>query len=80
LRYDLACARSLASAAADGKPDQAEQRRLAELALQDLAAAFADGYRNTPWMHRDPCFDSLRERDDFKKLLRELEDANRASR
>ena len=50
-----------------------EQRRHADKAIQALREAAAQGYRNVPWMKRDPCLDPLRQRPDFQQFLKELE-------
>ena len=41
--------------------------------MQWLTLACAAGYRDAAHMKRDPDLDPLREREDFKKLIAELE-------
>ena len=52
-----------------------EAERYAAAAVKTLGQAVAAGYRNLPWMKRDPDLDPLRSRDDFKGLVNELERA-----
>jgi hypothetical protein len=83
-RYDLACAYALASSAAeqDIKLAPAERDRLvndhAQRTLQYLRQAAANGYFNDvakrELIKKDKDLDSLRQRDDFKKLLADIEE------
>lgn len=77
--YDLACVCSLASAAV--KPamsgEKAEADKLKEQyqlrALELLRQAIAKGFKDVAHVKRDPDLDALRQREDFKKLIAELE-------
>src|SRR5262249_18512775 len=81
--YNLACAYSLASAAAgkDGKLPEGDRTRLAEeravLAVESLRKCHAAGYladpRNLENMKHDTDLGPLRSRADFKKLAAEIE-------
>jgi tetratricopeptide (TPR) repeat protein len=83
LGYNLACLWSLCSAAVgrDEKLPGAERTRLAgEYAARALVlltrAREAGLFKNPSWvaqLKKDPDLDALRQRDDFKKLLAELE-------
>ena len=44
-----------------------------ELAVADLRQAFARGYQDLEGIKKDDRFTQLRNRDDFKKLLEEVE-------
>ena len=73
--YDVACGYALCSAAAlgDAKLAEAERRRLsdqyASSAVAALRQAIAKGFRNLEHMKKDSDLDSLRDRDEYKKLL-----------
>jgi serine/threonine protein kinase/tetratricopeptide (TPR) repeat protein len=77
--YDLACAYSQASAAAerDSKLAPEEKARLnaryANRAMEFLQRAVADGYRYPQMLKTDPDVEPLRTREDFQKLLADLE-------
>jgi tetratricopeptide (TPR) repeat protein len=77
--YDLACAFSQASAAAerDNKPPPEERARLkaryANRAMEFLQRAVTEGYRYPEMLRTDPDVESLRPREDFQKLLANLE-------
>jgi hypothetical protein len=45
----------------------------ADRAMATLKAAVAKGYKNLAQMKKDTDLDPLRQRDDFKKLMAELE-------
>jgi len=49
-----------------------ETRVAADQAMAVLDKAVAGGFRNLDQISKDPDFDSLRPRDDFKKLLERL--------
>jgi hypothetical protein len=75
--YDAACAYALCAGAAKqakspvtGAPGP---EKLAEEAMALLKQAVAKGYKNAAHMKQDKDLDSLRDREDFKKLLAELE-------
>jgi tetratricopeptide (TPR) repeat protein len=77
--YDLACLCSRSSAAA-GRDDRlcaANRARLkahhAERAMDFLKKAVAMGHRKPAVMRTDSDLDALRDRDDFRKLLADLE-------
>jgi serine/threonine protein kinase/tetratricopeptide (TPR) repeat protein len=75
--YDRACIRSLSSelvkwGGADSAADD-RSRRLADRAMDALRQAVAGGYSDLVWIEKDTDLDPLRARDDFKKLIAELE-------
>ena len=75
--YDAACTYSLCvplTATADGK----ERRAIRAVAL--LRQAFAKGYKDAAHMMTDTDLDALRGREDFKKLLAEMETAGGAKK
>jgi hypothetical protein len=86
--YDAACLYALCAAAADRDrpsppaplPQRGERgekkKQLADEAMKLLQQAVAKGYNNATHMARDRDLDALRQRDDFKKLLAELEAKN----
>lgn len=86
--YDLACVYALASSHVrkDTALPQDQRERLAEKsavqAIQLLKKTHTTGYfknpRNREHLKKDPDLDSLRMRDEFKKLLAELEGENEA--
>ena len=59
--------------------ERTEAERYAAAAVKTLSQAVAAGYRNLPWIQRDPDLDPLRSRDDFKGLVSELERAQAIS-
>jgi serine/threonine protein kinase len=65
---DFACVYAVAAGRAESGYDKHSDR-----AMQFLRRAVAGGYRNTTRLRTDPNLEPLRERDDFKKLLAELE-------
>jgi tetratricopeptide (TPR) repeat protein len=77
--YEAACNRSVCAAAilADTNTPAADAPRLAkeqaDLAMAWLRKTIAAGYRNVLLVKHDTNLDALREREDFKKLLTELE-------
>jgi serine/threonine-protein kinase len=77
--YDLACVFALSSAAAgkDPKLAEAERSRLADdnanKAMAALRQAVQNGYKDAAHIQTDTDLDVLRHRDDFKKLLAELQ-------
>ena len=83
--YDLACHFSLSSAAAgrDETLSTADRARLkakhAERAMEFLEKAVAMGYRHPAAMSADPDLEPLRDRDDFRKLLADLETEQKGS-
>ena len=70
--YDLACLLALASASVKNDAELAD--RYGERAVELLRRAFAKGYTDVKHMKQDSDLDSLRTRDDYKKLLKELEE------
>jgi hypothetical protein len=86
--YDLACIFSLSSTAARQdprlSPTEQDQRveQYARRAVELLARAGAIGYFQEParveHLKEDKDLDSLRDREDFKKLLAELKDRTKA--
>jgi serine/threonine protein kinase/tetratricopeptide (TPR) repeat protein len=77
--YNVACAFSLASAAADHdtKLSSTDRSRLkaryADRAIDCLRQAIAEGWRNPSVIKKDRDFDPIRAREDFQKLLADLE-------
>lgn len=77
--YDAACmlARCVPIVAQSDTPDaakrQAETQFYADQAMTMLRDAIAKGYRNLKHMKEDPELNVLREREDFKTLLAELQ-------
>ena len=77
--YNVACIYSNASAAAgrDSKLSPAERARLetryADQAMTSLRRAIAQGYGRPDAIKKDADLDPLRTRDDFRKLIAELE-------
>ncbi len=81
--YDLACVYSLSNAAAVSdqrlRPDERERAatgyaaEAVRLLGKSLSAGFSDSPARRAHVPNDPHLDSLRERDDFRKLLEELE-------
>jgi tetratricopeptide (TPR) repeat protein len=69
--YHIACIFSLASAAA--KDDAKLSNQYALRALDLLREAVKKGFKDVAHMKKDPDLDPLRNRDDFKKLLAQLE-------
>jgi serine/threonine protein kinase/tetratricopeptide (TPR) repeat protein len=66
--YDFACVYAVASGkVADKKQEYADR------AMELLQKAVKSGYKDAARMKKDPDLDFLREREDFKKLLAELE-------
>ena len=81
--YNIACVFAVSSAAAanDGKLAPADRTRLkaqyADRAVDFLRQAVAEGYQNAPSIKGDPDLASLRSREDFQKLGREVERKSR---
>jgi tetratricopeptide (TPR) repeat protein len=77
--YDAACAFALCSSAAgkDTKLTEADRtkkaREHADQAMDLLRQAVEKGYKDADHMKQDTDLDALRQRDDFKKLLADLE-------
>ena len=77
--YDAACLRAVCASAIleDPKTPTADAARLAreqaDLAMAWLHKAVAAGYSDVAHMKRDKDLDALREREDFKKLISELQ-------
>jgi hypothetical protein len=66
--YDLACVYAVASSKmADRKQEYADR------AMELLGKAVTAGWKDAPHMVRDTDLDALRDREDFKKLLTELQ-------
>jgi serine/threonine-protein kinase len=72
--YNAACGYALCVPRAD-KPEQ--QEKYAAHAVELLRRAVARGYKDAAEMSKDTDLDALRKRDDFKKLLAELEAPDR---
>jgi serine/threonine protein kinase len=74
--YDAACYRAVTAAVlrAGGKPSEATQADAeADQAIAWLKKAVAAGYKNAAKMKQDKDLNSLSDREDFRKLLAELE-------
>jgi tetratricopeptide (TPR) repeat protein len=72
--YNVACVYALASKSTKANPISPElQAKYAERAVALLRQAVAKGYRNAHEMKNDDDLKSLRPRDDFQKLLREIQ-------
>jgi hypothetical protein len=56
-------------------PQTAIEQGDAPRAVELLRKAVAKGYKDAAHMKKNPAFDALRQRDDFKKLLADLEAA-----
>jgi hypothetical protein len=81
--YDAACAYALCAGAAKKPspasplPQGARGDKLGDEAMALLKQAVAKGYQNAAHMKQDKDLDALRDREDFKKLLAELEAGSR---
>ncbi len=53
--------------------EQAERQKYADQALEVLREAIGSGFKDVEHMKKDTALDSLREREDFNKLITELE-------
>jgi tetratricopeptide (TPR) repeat protein len=77
--YNLACiySRCFESAGKDSKLSNPERNELQEQyggrTTASLRRALAIGFRNTPVFRTDPDLQAVQDRDDFKKLLKEVE-------
>jgi hypothetical protein len=71
--YKAACVFGLASSSVNGDPKLAEQ--YASRAVELLRQAVTKGFKNVPHMKKDIDLDGLQGRDDFKKLMAQLEQA-----
>jgi tetratricopeptide (TPR) repeat protein len=72
--YNAACIYALASKPTKANPISPEQQaKYAERAIALLRQAIAKGYRNAQEMKNDDDLKSLRPRDDFQELLREMQ-------
>jgi serine/threonine-protein kinase len=74
--YDLACVCSLSSAAAKNDAQLAE--RYAARAVDLLRQAVTNGWKDVEHLKKDTDLDPLRSRDDYRKLLKELEEKPKA--
>jgi serine/threonine-protein kinase len=80
-RYRAACvlAGCVPLAAKDGKLPGARRQELAreyaDRAMTVLRQAVTDGYKDAAQLRKEPALDQLRDRDDFKKLLADLDKA-----
>jgi hypothetical protein len=72
--YDTACVYALSAAAA--KHDAKLSNEYAARALELLREAVAQGYKDVAHIKKDKDLDPLRDRDDFKKLMAQLEAGN----
>ena len=69
--YNLACGYSLCSAG--HKVEKGAVERYKVRAMELLRKAVAAGYKDAPHMRKDTDLDPIRDRDDFKRLLADLE-------
>jgi tetratricopeptide (TPR) repeat protein len=76
--YNAACVCALASSSVKGDPKLAE--KYASRAVELLRQAAAKGYKDVAHMKKDPDLDGLRGRDDFKKLMAQMEQALQGER
>ena len=79
--FDPACCRAMRAALAgkDGSGVPADAGRIEADKAMDLLRKFVGaGHRNVHSLRTDPGLDPLRSRDDFKKLLGELEEKTKA--
>ena len=81
--YDAACAYALCAGAAkkpspaSSLPQGARGDKLGDEAMALLKQAVAKGYQNAAHMKQDKDLGALRDREDFKRLLAELEAGSR---
>jgi tetratricopeptide (TPR) repeat protein len=68
--YNAACAFALCVPLAD---KEAAREKLASRAVELLKQALAKGFKDAALLKKDPDLDPLRQRDDFQKLLAEVE-------
>jgi eukaryotic-like serine/threonine-protein kinase len=68
--YDIACTHALMISKAEDRGKQAD------LAMDWLKQVVAAGYKNVAHIKKDTDLDPLREREDFKKLIAEMEKKN----
>jgi hypothetical protein len=68
--YNFACVYAVASRTGGMNPPALQY---ADRAVELLQKAVKAGYKDTAHMKKDPDLDPLRDREDFKKLLAELE-------
>jgi tetratricopeptide (TPR) repeat protein len=84
--YNVACvySRCLEATDRDAKLSPTDRTKLKEhyarQALDSLRQAFAKGYKNAAPFNTDPDLDPLRNRKDFKKLMREFEEQAKAEK
>lgn len=69
--YDIACLYAITSGKHVDKPEKAKAE--ADKAMDSLRKAVSAGYKDAAHMKKDTDLDSLRGRDDFQKLMAELE-------
>jgi hypothetical protein len=80
--YNIACVFSGSSVAAakDGKLTPADRTRLkaqyADRAMESLHQAVAKGFQNAAALKSDPDLAPLRSREDFQKLVQEVDQMN----
>jgi serine/threonine protein kinase/tetratricopeptide (TPR) repeat protein len=75
LRYHLACVFAVASAAVGDNAQLREQ--YARRAIELLRLAYEKGYKDQPGIKAEKNLDALRSREDFQKLLKEVETKQR---
>ena len=67
-RSNFACVYAVASSTSSD-----QKQEYADRSMEFLRQAVQAGYKNTAQLAKDPQLDSLRQREDFQKLLAELE-------
>jgi tetratricopeptide (TPR) repeat protein len=72
--YNIACCNALMI------PKSADRNKQAELAMECLKKAVAAGYKDLALIKKDTDLNSLRSREDFKKLLAKLEGAKESEK
>jgi len=78
--YDAACLYALCAGAAKSPsppaplPEGARREKLADEAMRLLQQAVAKGYKNIDHLKKDDDLKALREREDYQKLVKELEE------
>ena len=71
--YEAACFRAVSATVFRATDKSASAARDADRAMDWLTQAVAAGYKDAPKMQTDTDLDALRGREDFKRLLAELE-------
>jgi serine/threonine protein kinase/predicted Zn-dependent protease len=72
--YNVACVYALAARLAPGEDPRSST--YAENAMESLRQAMARGYRDLAHLQKDPDLEGLRSREDFKRVVKDLEAAS----